>query len=409
MKQHEVAPVPFGSPRGPPVPAGSQQRGKLSIPEHLTNCLQKASFEQGARMPSMSLQETPMPTKSLQRAPVAAPKVLACSPHGAPMPEKIPDRQKLKIPEVLKQELLKQKPLASPLKTAPVSCAQGVPVIDKISEKRNLKNPELPRKELLEKDAIIPDTTPVGAPMHVGTQQGAVPPRYPHAAPVSAGSPKGAAVSAHTKKPQASCALAQTLPGAPITSPQGAPIFPRLRAPITSPQGAPISSPQGAPIFPRLRAPITSPQGAPITSPQGAPIFPRLRAPITSPQGAPISSPQRASLTSQRKRVCPWSTAASDNADLCQSPSQKLCVEIDDLIEKVQLILKLDSYNHRAPLIATSQLNQGTQISLQPWKIALDNAGMDQSLPQKKAAYGNQSQGPTVGARSNGLFMEHVR
>lgn len=56
-----------------------------------------------------------------------------------------------------------------------------------------------------------------------------------------------------------------------------------------------------------------------------------------------------------------------DNADLCQSPSQKLCVEIDNLIEKVQLILKLDSYNHQAPLIATSQLNQGTQSSLQPW------------------------------------------
>ncbi|ROK15862.1 hypothetical protein DPX16_10166 [Anabarilius grahami] len=298
-------------------------------------------------MPSVSLQETPMPTKSLQRAPVAAPKVLACSPHGAPMPEKIPDRrklkiterlrlellqqkpqaslqgapmpdkipnsQKLKIPDLLKWELLQQKPLASPLKTAPVSCGQGAFIIDKISEKRNLKNPELPRKELLEKDAIIPDTTPVGAPVHVGTQQGeAVPPMSPHAAPVFAGSPKGAAVSAHTKKPQASCALAQTLPGAPITSPKGAP------------------------------------------------------------------------MPSQRKRVCPWSTAASDNADLRQSPSQKLCVEIDDLIEKVQLILKLDSYNHQAPLIATSQLNQGTQSSLQPWKTALDNAGVDQSLPQKK-------------------------
>ncbi|ROL49698.1 hypothetical protein DPX16_16024 [Anabarilius grahami] len=123
--------------------------------------------------------------------------------------------------------------------------------------------------------------------------------------------------------------------------------------------------------------------GAPISSPQ--------RAPITSTQGAPIFPPQGAPMPSRRKRVCPWRTEASDNAGLRQSPSQKLCVEIDNLIEKVQLILNQDSYNHQAPLIATSQLNQGTQSSLQPWsqltrKRALVNYHQLQlvSVPESK-------------------------
>ncbi|XP_051762046.1 neurofilament heavy polypeptide-like [Ctenopharyngodon idella] len=196
-KKPQVAPVPVGSPQEPHVPVRSQHRGKLKIPDHLVKHLQKASSELGAPFPSrsqqgVSPQETP---KSLQRAPVAA-------PNGAPMNDKIPKRQKLKIPEPLRRELLQQKPLASSL--------QGVSIPAKFKQ-----------------DTTVPDRTPVEALVHAGTQQGA---SSLQAAPVSAESPKGAAVSA--------------------PSTQGAPMPSRIAkvAPMHSgtPQGAhvPAGSPQ---------------------------------------------------------------------------------------------------------------------------------------------------------------------
>ncbi|XDV14795.1 hypothetical protein PO909_014983 [Leuciscus waleckii] len=137
QKKPQIAYVPAASPKEAPVPIGSQKRGKLRIPEHLIKHLKKAALE------------TPMPTQSLQRAPVAASKVLICSSHGAPMPDKIGARPKLKTPEPLGQELLQKKPQAflpdniskrqkqkiPEPEIAPVCCAQGAPVIDKISER----------------------------------------------------------------------------------------------------------------------------------------------------------------------------------------------------------------------------------------------------------------------------------
>ncbi|KAK9953665.1 hypothetical protein ABG768_017642 [Culter alburnus] len=128
-KKQKAAPVPVESPEEPAVPVGSQQRGKLRIPEHLVRHLQKASSEMGAPLAagSQQAQETP-------RAPVA--------PNGAPK------RPKLKIPEPLRRELLKQKPLASSV--------QGS------------SNPAKSRQ-----DTAAPDGTPVGAPVLSGTRQGA--------------------------------------------------------------------------------------------------------------------------------------------------------------------------------------------------------------------------------------------
>ncbi|XP_039532213.1 uncharacterized protein LOC120482203 [Pimephales promelas] len=93
------------SPKEAPVPRGSQQRGKLRIPQHLTKHLIKASIE------------TPIPIQSPQRVPVSASKVLTYSSHGAPM-------QKIE----------------------PLTCAQAALVIKKISERRNATNPELRRQ-----------------------------------------------------------------------------------------------------------------------------------------------------------------------------------------------------------------------------------------------------------------------
>ncbi|ROI79310.1 hypothetical protein DPX16_7198 [Anabarilius grahami] len=179
-KKQKAAPVPVESPQEPPVPDGSQQRGKLRIPDHLVRHLQKASSELGAPLPAGShpAQETP---KSLQGAPVV--------PNGAPK------RQKLKIPEPLRRELLKQKPLAS--------SGQGS------------SNPAKSKQ-----DSTVPDRTPVRVPVHAGTQEGAA---------VSAESPKGAAV--------------------PASSAQGAPMSSRIArvAPVLSgtPQGAHV--PEGSP------------------------------------------------------------------------------------------------------------------------------------------------------------------
>ncbi|XP_048031070.1 uncharacterized protein LOC125258218 [Megalobrama amblycephala] len=137
-KKQKAAPVPVESPEEPAVPIGSQQRGKLKIPDHLVRHLQKASSDLGAPLAAGSQQAQETPT-SLQGAPVA--------PNGAPK------RPKLKIPEPLRRELLKQKPLASSV--------QGS------------SNPAKSKQ----------DRTPVGA---AGTRQGAE---------VSAESPKGAAAS----------------------------------------------------------------------------------------------------------------------------------------------------------------------------------------------------------------------
>ncbi|XDV40289.1 hypothetical protein PO909_009406 [Leuciscus waleckii] len=144
QKKPQEATVAVESPQKAPVPTGSPQ---------------------GATVP-----------QSLRRPPVPAPKVLACSSHRAPMPEKVPDRRKLnisellsrqerlqqqkpqapslqgklpdnilkrpKIPEPLRRELLQQRPQAS--------SPRGAPIPDKTSKKEKLEVPELLRRELLQ-------------------------------------------------------------------------------------------------------------------------------------------------------------------------------------------------------------------------------------------------------------------
>ncbi|XP_051729215.1 uncharacterized protein LOC127501306 [Ctenopharyngodon idella] len=87
--------------------------------------------------------------------------------------------------------------------------------------------------------------------------------------------------------------------------------------------------------------------------PQVAPV------PDGSPHGTPVAAPK-------------------DNVGLCQAPPQKLCVEIDNLTEKMQqLTLNLESHNHQAPQTKPrirSSLRRGSQLSR---KRASDNAGVD--------------------------------
>ncbi|XDV45989.1 hypothetical protein PO909_013976 [Leuciscus waleckii] len=160
------APVPTKSQQGAPV-HGSSKKGSLTSALFFTDASEKdlnsdATLKtteqqrkwrqkkpQEAPVAAESPQKPPVPTgfphgapvpKSLQRPPVPAPKVLACFPRGALMPEKVPDRRKLNIPEPLGQEQQQQKPQAPSL--------QGT-LPDKISKRPKLKIPELLRGELL--------------------------------------------------------------------------------------------------------------------------------------------------------------------------------------------------------------------------------------------------------------------
>ncbi|XP_077083325.1 uncharacterized protein LOC143736508 [Siphateles boraxobius] len=268
QKKPQIASVPAASLKEAPVPIGSQQRGKLRIPEHLTKHLIKASFEM------------PMPIQSLQRAPVAASKELTHSSHGAPMQDKIGARPKLQIPEP---------------EIAPVCCSKGALIIDKISERRDPKNPELLRH--LQNGPVLVSS----ANLRIPRQQRE-----------------------------------------------------KLREEWGQKQRQK-----------NIQKGVSVPAKTPHTT----------LAPPCSPQQPP-RSPQGAAVSRWSRRVCLWSTEASDNAGLSQAPPQKLCVE-------------LKCYNHPAPQITTSQPNWRTQNRLQPRsqptrKRALDSAGLDRSPPQKK-------------------------
>ncbi|KAK2883706.1 hypothetical protein Q8A67_017343 [Cirrhinus molitorella] len=137
------------------------------MPEYLTKHLLRAANELGAPLPARSPQEAPVPTKSLQRELMPAPKV-----------------QNLKIPKPprLELELQQRKPQASSM--------QETPFPNKTPERQRLKNPEPLRQELLQLN-----------PVHAGTPQGAgVLDRSPPAEAVPTGCLKGAAVATRTMK-----------------------------------------------------------------------------------------------------------------------------------------------------------------------------------------------------------------
>ncbi|XP_067234669.1 uncharacterized protein [Chanodichthys erythropterus] len=145
-KKQKAAPVE--SPEEPAVPVGSQQRGKLRIPEHLIRHLQRASSDLGAAG-SQQAQETP-------RAPVA--------------PNEAPKRPELTIPEPLRRELLKQKPLASSVQGSPVlsGTRQGAHVPEGSPEQEsNLKFPmqwreqKTPQRTPTSGDAGVDRTPPL--------------------------------------------------------------------------------------------------------------------------------------------------------------------------------------------------------------------------------------------------------
>ncbi|KAL1269297.1 hypothetical protein QQF64_031586 [Cirrhinus molitorella] len=119
------APVPAGSLQGPPKTTGSQWRGKLMIPDYLKQHVLKAASELGVPVPARSPQVAPVPKVSPQETPMTQDllqqKPQASSVHGAPMPYKTPERQRLKIPEPLSKELLQLSARASAEKGVPVS------------------------------------------------------------------------------------------------------------------------------------------------------------------------------------------------------------------------------------------------------------------------------------------------
>ncbi|KAI2645624.1 L-2-aminoadipate reductase [Labeo rohita] len=145
----------LSSQKGVHVTAGSQRRGKLRVPDYLRQHLLKVASKLGAPVPARSPQVAPVPTvspqdtHSLQREAVPAPKV--------PKP---------KIPEQMRQDLLQQKPQASSVHEEPVpnktperqrlktlklfqlfaraSSEKGTLVLNKTPEKKRLKTEQRP-------------------------------------------------------------------------------------------------------------------------------------------------------------------------------------------------------------------------------------------------------------------------
>ncbi|KAI2655345.1 Signal peptide peptidase-like 2B [Labeo rohita] len=154
--------------------------------------------------------------------------LLSCLSLGAPVPKKTPVKQRLKIPDPLRQELLELSAQASHMKEPPVSKKnlerqrlkipeplkqgllrlsawasppQGTPMPKKTPERQRLKIPEQLRKELLREKppaysgqgALMPAKSPPEVPS---------PDRNPRTAPVPVVSPDGAAVATGVKKRQ---------------------------------------------------------------------------------------------------------------------------------------------------------------------------------------------------------------
>ncbi|RXN12648.1 neurofilament heavy polypeptide-like protein [Labeo rohita] len=118
-------------------------------------------------------------------------KPQASSVHGAPVPNKTPERQRLKIPEPLSKQLLQLLAQASSLKGAPVS--------QKTPERQKLTIAEPVKQDLLQQK---PQVSPVqGAPMASKSPQGAGVLARSSLAEAVPGEPlKGAAVPSETTR-----------------------------------------------------------------------------------------------------------------------------------------------------------------------------------------------------------------
>ncbi|ROJ30527.1 Zinc finger protein 282 [Anabarilius grahami] len=140
-----------------------------------STCARQVSTEsthtRQAALPNKIIKREKLKIPELLRGELLQQKPQAFCLQVAPLANKISKREKLKNPELLRWKLLQQKPQASSLKVAPVFCTQGVQrVPDKIPERRNLKIPELLRKELLQQKpqasfiqvASMPTKSPTG-------------------------------------------------------------------------------------------------------------------------------------------------------------------------------------------------------------------------------------------------------
>ncbi|KAL0156985.1 hypothetical protein M9458_048231, partial [Cirrhinus mrigala] len=250
--------------QGAPMPDKTPLRQRPKIPDRLRQELlelsARASSRQGAPVPdkiserqnlktSETLrlglqQQKPNKTPVRQRLKIPDPlrqelvelSARASILQGAPVPKKTPVRQRSKIPDPLRQELLELSARAPRVKEPPVS--------KKNPERQRLKIPERLKKELLwEKPqassgqgALIPAKSPPEVPS---------PNRNPNAAPVPVGSPEEAAVATRDQK-RGKRRLAEDLrqhwqnAPLPVCSTLGSPMPSRTSAPVPSgiPQGA---------------------------------------------------------------------------------------------------------------------------------------------------------------------------
>ncbi|KAL1249016.1 hypothetical protein QQF64_022334 [Cirrhinus molitorella] len=242
--------------------------------------------------------------------------------QGAPMPKKTPERERIKIPKRLRKELLRETPQASSGQGAPMpkktpererlkiperlrkellrekpqaSSGQGASMLKKTPERERLKIPERLRKELLREK-------PQASSGQGAAMPGKSPPdvpshdRNPNAAPVSVGSLEGATVATQTKK--RGKRRLQHLQNAPV----------------------PVYSTLGSPMLFRTSAPVPSgtPQGAliPRSSPQQ-----KAKLGISRQQRQKRWDQWRQQLRQQRQQK-----ASQDNANMCEPPAHKNCV-----------------------------------------------------------------------------------
>ncbi|XP_056102460.1 basic salivary proline-rich protein 1-like [Rhinichthys klamathensis goyatoka] len=349
----QKAPLPIASPLGPPVPQSQDWRNL-----NLSDPLKQERLHQQRKWRQKKTEEAPVAVEPPEKAPVPS-----GSPLGPPVPQS-QDWRNLNFSEPLKQEQLHQQrkwrqkktqeapvALGSPQKTPVPSGSPLGPPVPQSQDWRNLNFPDPLKQEQLHQQRKWRQKKTEEAPVALGS---------PQKTPVPSGSPQGAPVLKSLQRPSVPAPKplrGELLQRRPQASSQA------------NPQEAvvPSGAPKGEDMAPRI------PKGMLVHSgtTQGSLV------PSDSPKlGESLKIPKK-QRQKQREQNIP--KGASGNVGVCQPPPKnKICVDIN---KKVQLNTKPRSPDR----IKTSHLDQSSipPRSQMNRKRALDNAGVDQSPPQK--------------------------
>ncbi|XP_052414005.1 mucin-17-like [Carassius gibelio] len=326
VSSNQELPVPSRILKGPVVPNGTKQEVSVS-----------SSTPKGPTDLDESQWEVYVLSRNLQGA-----TVTDGSQQEAHVPARPPWRQKLRVPENMRQYLTRKsiltslpirQPMGRPIPAAsyvqaPVPAAspeeapvlarilqgptaangsqQGAPVSARPSLCRKLRVPENMRQYVTRNIILTP--FPLRQPMGRPTSSRAPFPTASSEQPLSAASPVEAPVPARSNEgAPMSCASPREIP-VPPTSPEGVPVLSALQEEVPVPAG----SSEGAAVS-TVPARSYGESARPIRSHK------RAHRLTTCPQGSP------------QKRSSPWSNEASDKVGMVQLPplKKKQCMKED--------------------------------------------------------------------------------